>query len=151
VDLTQDVSGVLPGANGGSPFDQGNGAIFERINTEDFLLGDIATATAKFAVTNVAGGTPTLSVANSNLTATAFLTGTGNLGTTNSQNLVLGGSTTGSILLNTSGANNVGIGFNGTPLSTLDVRGTLGTSSFASISGQSSFAGLVVDNSQGPI
>src|SRR6185295_9030229 len=58
-----DISGILPIANGGSPFEQFNGAITERITTQDLLLGSQSTASAKFAFTNVAGGTPTASIA----------------------------------------------------------------------------------------
>lgn len=51
---------------------------------------------------------------------------------------------TANIAIKTNG--NVGINTN-TPLATLDVRGNIGTSPVASISGATSFAGLVVDNS----
>src|SRR5262249_29503900 len=48
VDLaSSDVTGILPTANGGSPFAEGNGSIFERNTTEDFLLGGNATASAR--------------------------------------------------------------------------------------------------------
>src|SRR4029077_5467248 len=51
VNLTNatDVTGILPVANGGSPFEQNNGAINERITTQDFLLGGTSTGSAKFA------------------------------------------------------------------------------------------------------
>src|SRR5205085_255874 len=87
VDLTQDVTGVLPVVNGGSPFLEGAGSIFERLSTQDLLLGSNTTSSAKFAFINVNSGTPTASIsANSGNNAT-YLTGTGNLGTTNSQTL----------------------------------------------------------------
>src|SRR6185369_5770318 len=44
VNLETDVLGILPSANGGSPFDAANGAIFERNTTQDFLLGGQSTA-----------------------------------------------------------------------------------------------------------
>src|SRR6185369_10169835 len=39
-----EITGILPIANGGSPFDANNGAIFERNLTQDFLLGSQATS-----------------------------------------------------------------------------------------------------------
>ena len=66
--------------------------------TLDILLGSNATSSAKMAFINMAGGTPTATIsANSGNNAT-FLTGLGNLGTTNMQNLTLGGGTTGTLL-----------------------------------------------------
>src|SRR6185295_16265965 len=99
VSLTADVSGILPVANGGSPFNQANGAIFERLGSQDLLLGSNATDSAKFAFTNVAGGTPTASISANNGNNATYLTGTGNLGTTNAQTLTLGSSSTGNISL----------------------------------------------------
>src|SRR6185369_11508401 len=94
VSLTNDVTGILPTSNGGSPFDESNGAIFARNTTEDFLIGGQSTASAKFAVLNVNSGTPTAS-----LSGGTFLTGAGNLGTTNNQSLTLGGADTGNIII----------------------------------------------------
>ncbi len=145
VDLTQDVSGILPAANGGSPFTEGNGAIFERLSTEDLLLGSNATASAKFGVLNIAGGTPTISLFNGS--TSTLLSANGVLSTTGNAALTLGSAATGSIILSPTGSNTIGIGFNGTPLAALDLRSSLGTSPIASFSGKSSFAGLVVDNS----
>ena len=95
-----EVTGILPVINGGSPFDQGNGAIFERNTTQDLLLGSIATTSARFAFINVNSGTPTASIAAGTTNNNTFLTGAGNLGTTNSQTLTLGGLSTGDIVLN---------------------------------------------------
>ncbi|HET7713898.1 MAG TPA: hypothetical protein VFK94_06690, partial [Patescibacteria group bacterium] len=67
--------------------------------TTDFLLGGTATSSAKFAVINVAGGTPTASISAGTTDNAAFLTGTGNLATTNRQTLTLGGTATGDIVL----------------------------------------------------
>ena len=99
VNLTTDVSGILPISNGGSPFEQtaNGGAITERITTQDLLLGSTATASAKFAFTNVAGGTPTASISASSGNNASFLTGAGVLGTTNKQTLQLGNASTGNI------------------------------------------------------
>src|SRR5205814_8515734 len=91
-----DVTGVLPVLNGGSPFTEGNGSIFERLQTQDLLLGSTATASAKFAFINVNSGTPTASVSGANNNAT-YLTATGTLATTNGQTLSLGGTSTGNI------------------------------------------------------
>ena len=105
VDLTQDVSGILPVVNGGSPFTEGNGSIFERNTSEDLLLGSQATTSAKFAFTNVAGGIPTASISAGTGNNAAFLTGTGVLGTSNKQSLTLGNASTGNI--NFFNANNI--------------------------------------------
>ena len=145
VDLTQDVSGILPVTNGGSPFDEANGAIVERLSTEDVLLGNNASASAEIGFLNIGAGTPTVSLFNG--TNNTLLSSNGILSTTGNEILTLGSALTGNIILSPTGANNVGIGFNGTPLASLDVRGSLGTTPTASISGKSSFANLVVDQS----
>ncbi|MEK7573542.1 MAG: MerR family DNA-binding transcriptional regulator [Patescibacteria group bacterium] len=83
-------------------------------STLDLLVGGDSTSAAKFAFINTSGSlTPTASIsANSGNNAT-FLTGLGNLGTTNAQTLTLGGSSTGNVVLSgRSGANN-GIIFSG--------------------------------------
>ncbi|HEY9661195.1 MAG TPA: hypothetical protein V6C65_22305, partial [Allocoleopsis sp.] len=98
VNLTSDVTGILPIANGGSPFEQSNGAITERISTQDLLLGSNATSSAKFGFLNVAGGTPTASISGVNNNALS-LTATGTIATTNKQTLTLGSSSTGNITL----------------------------------------------------
>src|SRR6185437_2894679 len=87
VDLTSDVTGVLPISNGGSPFNEANGSIFARRITDDFLLGGTSTASANFAFLNNAGGTPTASVAGNLIvmpnTAGGALGGNVGIGTTN--------------------------------------------------------------------
>ncbi|MDO8335761.1 MAG: hypothetical protein Q7T74_03200, partial [Candidatus Saccharibacteria bacterium] len=147
VDLAADVSGILPIANGGSPFEQGSGAIYERIITQDFLLGGISTGSAKFAVLNIAGGTPTASISANSGNGAAYLTGAGILGTTNAQTLTLGSSTTGNINISPFGTSRVGIGFNTSPLGMIDIRSSLGTLPIAALSGTTSYAGLSVNNS----
>src|SRR6185503_10150754 len=92
VDLTTDVSGTLPTANGGSPFTEGNGAIFERIPSQDFLLGANSTGSAKFAITNINSGTPTATISANTANNATYLTGAGVLGTSNKQTLQLGDS-----------------------------------------------------------
>src|SRR6185369_2660237 len=94
VNLTTDVTGILPTTSGGSPFDAASGSIFERNTTQDFLLGSQATSSAKFAILNVNSGTPIATISGG-----TFLTGAGNLGTTNRQSLTLGGGTTGNIII----------------------------------------------------
>src|SRR5579872_2313016 len=84
------MSGTLPVTNGGSPFNQANGTIFERLQTQDLLLGSNATASAKFAFINNATGTPTASISANNGNNATYLTGNGVLGTTNGQTLTLG-------------------------------------------------------------
>ncbi|HVA96097.1 MAG TPA: hypothetical protein VND99_00415 [Candidatus Acidoferrales bacterium] len=122
------ITGILPVANGGSPFEQNNGAINERITNQDLLLGGISTASAKFAVINVNSGTPTASISAANGNNAAYLTGTGVLGTTNAQTLQLGNGSTGNVSLVPGGTTaltalangNVGIGTS-LPSSSLDV------------------------------
>src|SRR6185437_1773724 len=66
VDLTQDVSGILPVQNGGSPFNE-NGSdntILQRNPSEDLLLGSNASASAKIGFLNIAVGSPTVSLFN---------------------------------------------------------------------------------------
>src|SRR5262249_33412815 len=77
-----ETTGILPVVKGGSPFEQANGSIFERITTQDFLLGGTSTESARFAFINVAGGIPTASLSAGSNNNT-FLSADGNLGTTN--------------------------------------------------------------------
>ena len=93
-------------ASGASSWTSTNGAIYPTQNTIDFLLGSNATSSAKFGFINVADGTPTASISANNGNNAVYLTGLGNLGTTNGQTLTLGGATTGDILLN-SGSGNI--------------------------------------------
>ena len=109
-----------------------NGALYPGNSTLDLLVGGTASSAAKFAVLNMAGGTPTASVSSGLNGTAAYLTSDGTLATTKRQTLTIGNSstynTTGNILLNPNGTGNVGIGTS-SPLATLDVNGT------ASISG----------------
>src|SRR6185503_15447236 len=116
------------------------------------LLGSNATSSARFAFTNVAGGTPTASLS-AGSAGGAYLTATGTLSTTANQTLTLGGSTNGNIVFNPLNGTGFSI-FNGrlgvnttSPLANLDVQGNLGTVPVASLSGDTSMPGLIVDNS----
>ena len=95
-------------ANGGSPFFQDNslGAIYPLNSTTDFLIGGATTASAKFAVLNMAGGTPTASLSAGTANNAVYLTGDGILATTNKQTLTLGSASTGNIVLNGFTGNN---------------------------------------------
>ncbi|MDE2588558.1 MAG: hypothetical protein KGL95_02675, partial [Patescibacteria group bacterium] len=84
-------------ATGINPWDVADGAIHAKSSTYDLLLGGLSTASAKFAVINVNSGTPTASISANNGNNSTYLSGNGTLGTTNFQNLTLGGSTTGNI------------------------------------------------------
>ncbi|MDE2590945.1 MAG: S-layer family protein, partial [Patescibacteria group bacterium] len=120
------VSGILGSVNGGSPFDIGNGSIFERNNTLDLLLGATGTSSAKFAFINVNSGTPTASISANNGNNSTYLSGNGTLGTTNFQNLTIGSPTTGQVILSgRNGANN-GITFNGYGQGVIQATGTNG-------------------------
>jgi hypothetical protein len=89
--------------------------------TDDLLLGGSATASARFAFLNVAGGTPTASMS-AGASGGTYLTAAGLLQTTANQSLILGGNTTGNIVLNGDALNNVGIGTS-TPQAMLHVAG----------------------------
>ena len=130
VSLTSEVSGVLPEAYGGSPFESGNGSIFERITNQDLLIGGVSTASAKFAVLNVNSGTPTASISANSGANGVYLTGNGTLATTNRQTLTIGNSatfdTTGQVLINPNGTGNVGIGTTSPSTFKLQVAGSVG-------------------------
>lgn len=66
-------------------------------NTLDFLLGGTATNSAKFAVLNIADGTPTASVSSGVDGYGTYFDANGNIQTTRNQTLTLGGDTTGEI------------------------------------------------------
>jgi len=105
---------------------QQNGALFPQNSTVDAFIGGTASASAKFAFLNVNSGTPIASISGTIVNSSLFLDGNGNISTTNGQNLVLGNSstysTTGPILLNPNGMNNVGIGTTN-PEYKLDIAG----------------------------
>jgi hypothetical protein len=145
-------------ATGTNEWQQINGAISPTTIADDVLLGGTATTSARFAFINdVGAGTPTASIsANSGNNAT-YMTGTGILSTTNNQSLTIGSNTTGNVLINPGGGTaeltafangTVGIGsVTSSPLATLDIRANSGTLAVASVSGSTSFAGLVINNS----
>ena len=123
------------------------GAISPINDTLDLLVGSNATTSAKFAVLNVNGSaTPVASVSAISTAQALSLSGNGSIQTSRRNTLTLGGDTTGNIILNPSnGSGRVGINTN-SPLAALDVRGSNGTGPAATISANSSFAALVVDN-----
>ncbi|MDO8335763.1 MAG: hypothetical protein Q7T74_03210, partial [Candidatus Saccharibacteria bacterium] len=98
---SSDVTGILPYANGGSPFnvDSSLGTIFTGNNTLDVLLGGTSTASAKFGFLNIAGGTPTASIS-AGTSGALYLSANGSLQTTAFQTLTIGGSTTGNVAIN---------------------------------------------------
>ena len=53
----------------------------------DILLGGQSTTSAKFAVLNMAGGTPTASISANSGNGATYITGAGNIATTNKQSL----------------------------------------------------------------
>ncbi len=94
---------------GSSYWNLSNGTLSPVNNTLDLLVGGTSSNSAKFAVLNVNSGTPVASISAGSAGA-AYLTATGTLQTTANQTLSLGGNTTGNIILNGDGSNNVGIG-----------------------------------------
>ncbi len=97
-----------------TPFQELTGAIVPNNSTLDFLIGGQATASAKFGILNIAGGTPTASISANNGNIATYLAGDGTLATTNRQTLTIGNSstynTTGEVLINPNGTGNVGVG-----------------------------------------
>src|SRR6185436_10626390 len=79
------------------------GTIAPYNTTVDVLVGGTATNSAKFAFTNVAGGTPTASISAVTTQNALSLDALGNIGTTNRQTLTLGGAGTGNITLVSAG------------------------------------------------
>ncbi len=122
--LTANASGVVScsddndtGGGGGGNWSIASGAIYPVNETVDLLVGGTASSSAKFAVLNVDSGTPTASVS-AGTSGAAYLTADGNLATTATQNLKIGGSTTGSIIFqpNTDTGDYLVLSSNGTAL-----------------------------------
>ena len=95
----------------------------------------------------VGSGIPTASISAGSGNGSIYLAGNGNLGTTNAQSLILGGTTTGDIFLSPFGGNRIGIGFSSLPLAAFDLRSSFGTIPAASISANTSLSTLIIDNS----
>ncbi len=96
--------------------------------TDDLLLGATSTTSARFAVTNIAGGTPTASVS-AGLNSGMSIDASGNLVTYSAQSLTLGSSKTGNINIgtdSTSRAINIG---NATGATSISER--VGTGSYS--------------------
>ncbi len=115
----------------------GSGSIYPVNTTLDAFIGGTASSSAKFAFINANANTPTASISGSIANVRTFLTGDGNLATTNMQALTLGGASTGPIQLSpknttglfVSGTGSVGVG-NTVPGALLDIGSagsTLGT------------------------
>ncbi|KKR71004.1 MAG: hypothetical protein UU15_C0062G0005, partial [Candidatus Levybacteria bacterium GW2011_GWC2_40_7] len=92
--------GACPTGTGDAFWNQSGGALFPSNSTVDFFVGGQATSSAKFAVLNIAAGTPTASISANSGNNALYFTGDGTIGTTNRQTLTLGTSTTGNIELN---------------------------------------------------
>ncbi|MBT3249409.1 MAG: site-specific integrase [Candidatus Pacebacteria bacterium] len=107
------------------------GSIYPKNSTMDLLVGGQATSSAKFAVLNMTEGTPTASISGTTANVATYITGEGNLATTNMAPLTLGGATTGPIQLSPKGTTglfvddtgNVGVG-TAAPASMLSVGAT---------------------------
>jgi len=106
-------------------WDQGNGVVSPKIaSVHDLLLGSNATTSAKFGFINVNSGTPTATISANTTNNAAFLTGAGNLGTTNAQTLTIGGASTGNVVID-SGSSVISLSDNTTITGNLDISGTL--------------------------
>ena len=146
----------IPAPSGsGSNWTVANGSISPNNGTLDAFIGGAATSSAKFAFINVSNGTPTASISGSTANVNTYLTGNGNLATTNMQPLTVGGASTGPIQLspkgttglNVSGAGNVGIGLTN-PSQTLDVTGTAHVTSTVTLDSLTANRLVVTDGSK---
>ena len=95
------VTGSCTGCFGvnSSPFQIQQGAIVPTITSTDFLIGSMASISAKFAILNVNQGTPTASVSSGLNGTSAYFDALGNFQTTNNGTLTLGGSSTGNVVI----------------------------------------------------
>src|SRR6185503_4170398 len=81
-----------------------NGALSPKLaSVADLLLGSQSTSSAKFAFSNVAGGTPTASISAITTNNALSLDAAGNIFTTNKQSLTLGSASTGNIVIGNTG------------------------------------------------
>ncbi|MDO8336196.1 MAG: hypothetical protein Q7T74_05465, partial [Candidatus Saccharibacteria bacterium] len=84
----------------GTNYWQLNSNLVSPINgTYDFAVGGTATTSAKFAVLNIAAGTPVATISANSGDNASYFTGDGILGTTNAQTLSIGSTSTGNIVL----------------------------------------------------
>ncbi len=111
--------GSCPGGGTYQPFQSAGPVIEENNTSQDFLIGGVSTASAKFAVVNVAGGTPIASLSATSTGSGLSLGADGTIQTEQNGTLTLGGSTTGNIALLPTGG--VGIGTSA-PQASLDIR-----------------------------
>lgn len=117
-----------PAVLGTNYWNIGSGSIYPVNATLDAFIGGTASSSAKFAFINSNANTPTASISGSIANVRTYLTGDGNLATSNMQPLTLGGASTGPIQLspkNTTGlyvggTGSVGVG-NTAPGALLDI------------------------------
>ena len=83
--------------SGSSKWTETTNLLYPNTATVDVLFGGSSTSSAKFAFTGVNLGVPTASIAGT--TGATYLTGDGNLATTLNKNLTIGGTTTGTVIL----------------------------------------------------
>jgi len=103
------ISGVSLGGTGYWT-QSAEGALFPNNSTVDLLIGGQATSSAKFAVLNMASGTPVASISAGTGTKALSLYGDGTIQTQQNNTLTIGGDTTGNILLQPlNGIGSVGI------------------------------------------
>ena len=121
-------------AAGANEWQENLGALSPANITDDFLLGGISTASAKFAFTNVSGGTPTASIAGNLIvmpyTNNGEFGGNVGIGTTNPQGIlsVQGIATNGTVQVS-NGTNTFALGYTNTG-NVAAVIGTTNNSSF---------------------
>src|SRR3989338_880975 len=107
ITLTPDTTNkkiTIAGSATGADFQENNGALSPSNITDDLLLGGISTSSAKFAVLNMAGGTPTASVSSG--TQALTLSGDGTIQSVRNNTLTIGGDTTGNIVLSPNNGSN---------------------------------------------
>ena len=138
-------------ASGSIYWTQTGAAVHPKNSTVDLLVGGSATSSAKFAVLNINSGTPTASISGTTANVATYLTGQGNLATTNMAPLTIGGSTTGSLTLdeNTTITGNLALSGNEADLTfsgtgNHDITASAGTLRF----GAATLTGAITGNSQ---
>lgn len=109
-------------------------------SSDEFIVTDQGSNVARLRIGNQ------VAILNQDESVTGNWIFSGNINSGTDQNLNFNPNGSGNIIFNTDNNSFIGIGTT-TPLASLDVRSSEGTTAIASISGSTSFAGLVVDNS----
>ena len=137
------------GAGGAWTISDVDGTITPLNNTVDFLVGGVATTSAKFAILNVNTNTPTASVSAQNANGYAIYLdpANGRLQTVRNQTLTLGGGSTGNIIID-SNTGQISLADNTTISQNLTIDGSSGLT-FSSTGGINLAGGVISDSVDG--